>query len=157
MSIKEKLGFCKLRSESENCKGYCRREKKNRSHEEGGRQIDTRVQADKERQGVISSLELIHGDLGLKKMGEFVNCNVVIDHEIVSDPIQVPLLGITQLGVLEMSPPISRHVGGTVSDADGSIPLASPCSETMESGYEWCTTPVSLKKASSSCPVISIP
>lgn len=82
---------------------------------------------------------------------------IVIDHVVVSNPLHLTLLTKTQLLVYGGSPPVGRGRGGTLSSAKRSIPLASPCPEVTESGYEGCTIPVDLDKATSSCPVISIP
>jgi len=71
-------------------------------------------------------------------------CAVVIDHVIVSDPIQLFQLGVGQLLVSSGSPPICRGIRGTLMDALCSTPLASPCSEMVESGREWCVIPVRL-------------
>ena len=71
-------------------------------------------------------------------------CAVVIDHVIVSDPIQLPQLGLSQLLVSSWSPPICRGIRGTLIDALCSSPLASPCSEMVESDCEWCVIPVRL-------------
>lgn len=82
---------------------------------------------------------------------------VIIDHIVISDPLHLTLLSITQLAVYWRSPPVSRGFGGTLINADWSIPLASPCPEMAESGYKGRTIPVDFNKPTSSCPVISIP
>jgi len=82
---------------------------------------------------------------------------IIIDHVIVSDPIQLTQLSITQLLVCGRSPPIGRDIWRTLVDADCSIPLASPCSKIIQSSYEWCTTPICLNKSTSCCPIICIP
>ncbi|KAH1251715.1 Transmembrane protein 234 [Glycine max] len=52
---------------------------------------------------------------------------------------------------------LPRAFFGTLIDALCSAPLASPCSEMVESGREWCAVPVRLNKAASGCPVVCIP
>lgn len=82
---------------------------------------------------------------------------VIIDHIVISDPLHLTTLTITQLAVYWRSPPVSRGLGGTLINADWSIPLASPCPKMAESGYKGCTIPIDFNKPTSSCPVISIP
>ncbi|KAL3532496.1 hypothetical protein ACH5RR_006017 [Cinchona calisaya] len=53
--------------------------------------------------------------------------------------------------------PAARRRQGTLADANWPVPCASPWSKIVDSGNEWCTTPVNLNKATSGCPVISIP
>lgn len=98
--------------------------------------------------------EAFWGNLSVESFGI---CAVVIDHVILSDPIQLPHLGVTQLLVSPGSPPICRDIGGTLIDALCSTPLASPCSEMVESGHEWCAMPVCLNKPASCCPFVCVP
>jgi len=87
----------------------------------------------------------------------FVIFAIVIGHEILLHPIQLPYLAITKLFVYWRCPPICFHVRGTLINACCSIPLASPCSEMMKPYFEWCIAPISFHKSASCCPVICIP
>lgn len=82
---------------------------------------------------------------------------VVVDHVIISCPLHLTLFTTAQLFVNWGGPPVGGGWRGTLSSAKLSIPLASPRSEMTESGYERCTIPVDLHKATSSCPVVSVP
>lgn len=104
-------------------------------------------------------LELCFGAFGRDLSVEsFVICAVVIYHEVLSDPVQVANLSITQPLVYARSPPICWDIGGTLMNAHCPItPLASPCPETIKPGLEWCTPPIGLDKPASSCPIVCIP
>lgn len=82
---------------------------------------------------------------------------VVIDHVVISYPLHLAQLVIAQLAVCKGCPPVSRVAGSTLTDADWSIPLASPCPKIAVSCYKGCTTPINLNSPTLSCPVISIP
>lgn len=98
--------------------------------------------------------ETFRRDMSVESFGV---CAVVIDHEILSDPIQQPHLGMIQLLVHRRVPPICWYIGGTLIDAHCPIPLASPCSEMIKTGLEWCTFPVGLDMPASGGPVVCIP
>ena len=105
-----------------------------------------------------SCLELLFETLRRRLSVESFDVSaVVIDHVIPPDPIQLCLLTVTQLVVIGRRPPIRRDIGGTLTDANWSTPLASPCSKMMKPGYEWCSAPINLNKAASCRPVICIP
>ncbi|KAL1094124.1 hypothetical protein V6Z11_D06G074000 [Gossypium hirsutum] len=61
---------------------------------------------------------------------------LVIDHEVLSDPIQLTHLATAQLTETRGSPPVSWGFGGTLIDTHWPIPLASSCPEPAESGNE---------------------
>lgn len=82
---------------------------------------------------------------------------VVIDHVVVSDPLHLPHLTVTQLAVYGRAPPVSCWSNGALGTANWPIPLACSRSELAEFSCERCTIPVYLHQPASSCPVICIP
>lgn len=66
-------------------------------------------------------------------------CAVVVDHVVISDPLEFPLLVPTQLLIDRGGPPISFVRIGTLVDAKWSIPLASPCIKLTQTSLERCT------------------
>ncbi|KAH7572266.1 hypothetical protein JRO89_XS04G0229800 [Xanthoceras sorbifolium] len=56
---------------------------------------------------------------------------VVIDHVVISDPLQLTHLGIAQMAVHRGSPPVGWGFSRTLTNADRPIPLASSCPESV--------------------------
>lgn len=106
----------------------------------------------------VSELKLCFVAFGRElSIESFVIIAIVIDHEILPHPNQLPYMAITQLFVYGRCPPICWYIRGTLINAHCSIPPASPCSEMMKPYLEWCTAPIGFHKSTSCCPVICIP
>ena len=82
---------------------------------------------------------------------------VIINQVVISDQLHLTHLSTIQLVVHGRSPPISRGIGGTLINADSSIPIASPGPKLPEPSYERCIGPIDLDSPTLSCPTITIP
>lgn len=82
---------------------------------------------------------------------------VVVDHVVVSDPLHLPHLTVTQLAVCGRAPPISCGSEGALHNANWSIPFACSCPESAKSSSKWCAAPVYLYQSPSSRPIIRVP
>ena len=78
----------------------------------------------------------------------FCICAVIRNHVVISDPLQLTHLSIIQFVVHGRSPPVRIGIGGTLTNTNSSIPIASPWPKLCELSYESCIGPIDLDSSS---------